>query len=131
MNGLTIKLEGMKSSYGPGDELSVIATWNSQEAPGPMEIRLFWFTGGMSPQQIGIVEIQTLERSGPSGFKNFKFVLPEGPRSFFGVLASLNWAIEAVAVQSKIHARAIFTVGTEESEGLLYKGAATEERPEE
>jgi hypothetical protein len=68
-----------------------------------VEIRLFWFTLGPQPRQIGLVEKLAIDRPGFQTSARFSFVLPAGPSAYIGRYTGLSWAVEAVALPSRRH----------------------------
>src|SRR5687767_10156158 len=66
------------------------------KAPERVEVRLFWFTTGSAPRQIGMAAKAVFANPSGSDTRRFEFVLPAKPWSFEGRLAGLRWAVEAV-----------------------------------
>jgi hypothetical protein len=110
MNTVSLKLDHSQRNYCPGDKLAGAVTWENEE-PRRVEIRLFWFTVGIAPRQIGLVEKMVIDRPRFQNSSNFAFRLPPGPYSFMGIRIGLCWAVEVVLLPSKRHATAYFNLG--------------------
>ena len=110
MNTISLKLDNGQQDYRPGDKLAGTTTWED-EKPRRVEIRLFWFTMGVAPRQVGLVEQMIIDRPRLQNSSNFAFVLPPGPYSFIGRKIGLSWAVEIVLLPSKRHAAACFNLG--------------------
>ena len=108
-NPITIQLE--KTDFTPGSAITGKITWATGPTNNSLELRLFWFTEGRGTQDIEIVDEQVYDTSSRhQGDEEFTLQLPETPLSFSGQLISLQWAIEAVAIQSGASERADITV---------------------
>ena len=78
-----------------GEKFSGTVRWSVERAPASVEVRLFWFTTGVAPRQIGLVEKILITRPPAHDTQGFEFVLPAKPWRFQGRLAGLLWAVEA------------------------------------
>jgi hypothetical protein len=113
MSADSIQIQGVQPEYRPGETISGAVSWSTEQRPSRIEIRLFWFTLGHSPHQLGLVEKRVVAAPNPFDSTRFEFRLPEGPWSFGGFLTGINWAVEAVMVPSRHHARVTFVLGPE------------------
>lgn len=110
MNANPITIRGLLPSYQPSTPVTGVVDWQLSQRIDRVIIRLFWMASGAAPVQIGVVDTYTIERADPAGTSRFEFLLPAGPWSFQGRLQGLGWGVEAIALPSKLHASAIFTV---------------------
>lgn len=76
--------------------------------------------------QVEVVETCTIDRPDAAGTSWFEFQLPAGPWSFQGQLLGLGLGVEAIALPSKLHASAIFTVSPAGTVIDPYAGAVEE-----
>jgi hypothetical protein len=120
MSGTLIAIHGVRACYQPGESISGSVEWKAERSPGAISIQLFWMTSGAAARQIGIVECCRVERPDSSGTSRFDFRLPEGPWSFEGSLARLDWVIEAIVVPSEENTHVKFSVGPEGRQPNLY-----------
>jgi hypothetical protein len=105
MNSLHIKTDGDQTTFSPGIEISGTATWQLDQSPAQIELRLFWFTSGMGNEDIGIHQTISFDHASRQDSRPFRFQLPAAPCSFDGQLTTLNWALELVAGSGKEVAR--------------------------
>jgi hypothetical protein len=99
------------ASRRPRDVIELRAQWAWDAPVDELEVRLFWYTIGKGREDFSVVELQSVESPLPNEARSFRFTLPEGPYSFVGKLALLQWAIELIAGKSV--ARWEFTLGPE------------------
>ena len=111
MSELTIELAGDRSGCRPGEELQGTVSWNMNQAPTSLELRLFCFTRGKGTEDTTIVDTIRFDCSSANESKLFRFQLPAAPYSFSGQLISLIWAVELVASPSKQVVRREIQVG--------------------
>jgi hypothetical protein len=111
MSVISIQIDGGKLHYRPGEKISGVVSWSAERAPASIEVRLFWFTTGESPRQIGMVARTVFSRPAAHDNQRFEFVLPAKPWSFEGRLAGLYWAVEAILLPTRVCARTVITVG--------------------
>lgn len=112
MNPVHLQLDRNENdslNFRPGDVLKGTATW-ADDGTQRVEIRLFWFTFGVPPRQIGLVEKQVTDRPGFQTSTRFSFVLPDGPSSYVGRSTGLSWAVEVVVLPSRRHSMMSFTL---------------------
>lgn len=104
-HGLSLDLEGGRTSFRPGEELVCTVSWDfpsadletgEAETPEALEVRLFWYTEGRGDRDVGLVKTERLAPLGATGDREVTFRLPQGPYSFSGALISLIWALEVV-----------------------------------
>jgi len=111
MSTLTVEIDGGRHRFEPGERVEGQASWQLDEAPRELEVRLFWATSGRGDEDVEVVAVEPVPAPGASGWVRFGFQLPPGPYSFSGQLVSLGWAIELVAPHEKVAGSAILVVG--------------------
>ena len=116
---LSIQLEGGLYNYCPGETLRGSASWNVDEVPQSVEVRLFWLTSGVTLSQTGIVKRIIVDRPSARGMKSFQFTVPDAPWSFTGRFVSLNWAVEVVLLPSRKNARQFISISPHRTQILL------------
>jgi len=119
MSELSIEIDGGLYSYCPGETLKGRAWWNVDGAPQAVEVRLFWFTTGVTLSQAGIVKRIIVDRPSARSSKEFQFVIPDAPWSFTGRFVSVNWAVEVVLLPSRKNARQFITVSPDRKQIFL------------
>jgi len=87
-----------RTDFAPGDEVTGIASWALDEAPGRVELRLFWTTRGKGTTDTMISDTISFAQPGTRDAKPFTLTLPPGPHSYSGTLVSVVWAIELVVL---------------------------------
>lgn len=108
-NPITIQLE--KTAFSPSGEVTGKIIWATGPTNNTLELRLFWFTEGRGTQDIQVVDQLVYDTSSRhQGDEDFVLHLPQSPPSFSGQLISLQWALEAVAIQQGDSERADITV---------------------
>jgi hypothetical protein len=113
-----------RTSFRPGETLSVSALWALPEKPAALEARLFWYTRGKGTDDVGVVAARTIENPEAAGERAISFKLPPQPWSFSGKLISLIWAVELVAEPGGRSARAEFVLSPDGTEILLNAAGA-------
>jgi hypothetical protein len=108
MSEIFIQLDNETRLHRPGERLQGLVKWSLKPAPRSVEVRLFWFTTGASPQQIGLVEKIVFADPPFEDSRRFAFILPAKPWSFRGRLTILRWAVEAVLLPTRTCARCLF-----------------------
>lgn len=96
MKSSGITLNQVKKQFAPFERIEGRVTWNLDQVPKHLEIRLFWFTDGKGNEEFGVIDILRLQTI-QQGEAEFSFDLPEGPYSFSGNLITLIWGLELVA----------------------------------
>jgi hypothetical protein len=96
MNTLRLGLQGDRTAYEPGDELTGAALWELDAPPASAELRLVWSTRGKGTEEAAVVETVTFDAPQAGDTRPFKIRLPAGPYTFSGKLISLIWALELV-----------------------------------
>jgi hypothetical protein len=97
MDQLGVETRDGNTSFRPGEVVEGRATWQLDEEPKSVELRLFWYTSGKGDRDVGVAESVVFEEPGASRLQPFQFRLPDGPYSFSGKLITLTWAIEIIA----------------------------------
>ncbi len=97
MSKLKIQIESGQTSFTPGDTIAGNVSWQFDDRPDKVALRLIWFTRGKGTEDVGIVE--ETEFDGASAFetRQFRLKTPLGPYSYSGSLLSIIWAIEAMS----------------------------------
>ncbi len=96
MTELEIKTRLDKTNFIPGEELGGEVSWQTDSAPGKVELRLFWHTEGKGGRDVQTVATVSFDNAGKQDRRPFQFQLPASPYSFSGKLISLVWALELV-----------------------------------
>ncbi len=94
MPSLTIQLESDKTAFRPGDRVAGTVSWQLEDQPKQVELRLLWYTQGKGDEDAGLVETTTFAQPSQADRRSFHFTLPAAPYSFSGSLISLTWALE-------------------------------------
>ena len=105
MSRLTVEIEDGRTAFSPGETIRGTASWQLDQAPEEIEVRLFWYTQGKGDQDVGGVKTERVPAPGSEGSQEFAFAAPRGPHSFSGKLISVVWAVELVALPSRDAAR--------------------------
>lgn len=117
-NPITIQLE--TTDFTPGGTVTGKIIWATGPTNNTLELRLFWFTEGRGTQDIEVVDELSYDSSSRhQGEEDFVLHLPDTPLSFSGQLVSLQWAVEAVAIQQGISERVDITVSLTGKEAIL------------
>jgi hypothetical protein len=111
-----------RTSFRPGETLSVSVLWALPEKPALLEARLFWYTRGKGTDDVGVIVVEKIDGADVAGERALSFRLPAQPWSFSGKLVSLIWAVELVADPGGRSARAEFTLSPDGREILLHGG---------
>ena len=56
MPNLSIQLESDKTAFRPGDRVAGTVSWQLEEQPKQVELRLLWYTQGKGDEDAGLVE---------------------------------------------------------------------------
>ena len=96
MEPLSIDLRDNQKSFAPGEMLEGKATWQLDQAPAKVFLRLFWFTRGKGTEDIKVISETVFDHPLAAESRPFKMPLPQRPYSFSGRLVSLIWALELV-----------------------------------
>lgn len=102
----------------PNGRVKGSVTWQVEQMPKNMSVRLFWYTQGRGTEDLQVVDRVNLEPA-LQGQAGFEFIVPEGPYSFSGKLISLIWAVEAVVLPGGECVRETITVSPSGNEILL------------
>ncbi len=96
MSKLEIRLTEA-GSFRSGDEIKGSVSWDFENSPESIFVRLFWYTSGKGSRDVGIEKEIKFDRPDPRETRSFSFKAPSSPYSFSGRLISIIWAIEALA----------------------------------
>ena len=116
---MKVEIDGGRAAFAPGERVEGLASWELQEPPAELEVRLFWCTSGRGTEDQSVVAVEAVPAPAASGWVRFSFALPPGPYSFSGRLVSLGWAVELVAPREKVAASASIVVGPEGREARI------------
>jgi hypothetical protein len=97
MSRMKLELAEGRTRYRPGETLEGAATWDLDQAPNLLEVRLYWRTRGRGTVDLEIVRSVKFEGARAQERRPFKIALPPGPYSFSGTLVSVAWGVELVA----------------------------------
>jgi hypothetical protein len=100
MSELEIRTHDDKTGFLPGEELAGEVSWQTDSAPGPVELRLFWHTEGKGTRDVEVIESISFNVPGRQDRSDFRFQLPDSPYSFSGKLISVVWALELVLLST-------------------------------
>ncbi len=95
MSRLAIETAARKLAFAPGEACAGRVSWELDEPPESVELRLFWFSEAKGEQDAEIVATESFPLSA-RGEGSFRFEIPPGPLSFTGSLVTLAWALELV-----------------------------------
>ncbi|MCA9046427.1 MAG: hypothetical protein KDA69_19025 [Planctomycetaceae bacterium] len=124
MSNLSISIPDESAAYEPGSEAELDLSWDLDEAPSRLVLRVVWNTAGKGDQDLKIAKVVTIDSPGRSGSKTLVIVLPWGPYSFSGKLISLQWGFELIAFPSSESIREEFTLAPEGREVRLLANKA-------
>ena len=119
MPDLAIEFENDRRSFEPGEEISVMLSWNLESPHQAIELRAVWNTEGKGTTDLGIEHSITIDSPDSTGSRRMSFTLPEAPYSFSGHLISLVWALELVVKPSEQSCRKEFTMAPGAAEVIL------------
>ncbi len=123
MSTVRIGTKDDQKAYRPGETIEGAIGWELPEAPGSIEVRLFWQTRGKGTEDVEVVERLRLERPLAQGAHAFRFTAPAEPVSFSGRLIALNWALEVVVLRQGPSARVDLVIAPDGRE-IVLGGAA-------
>jgi hypothetical protein len=121
MSELEIKTRDDRTHFLPGEVLVGEARW-WLDAPGEIQLRLFWRTSGKGTKDVKVVERINFDNPKRAEDRAFSLQLPDGPYSFSGKLISLVWALELVVTPTNETERLEIIISPTNSEILLYGG---------
>lgn len=128
MSTVRIGTKEDQRAYRPGETIEGAIGWELPEAPGSIEVRLFWQTRGKGTEDVEVVDRLRLERPLAQGAHSFRFMAPPEPVSFSGRLIALNWALEVVVLRQGPSARFDLIIAPDGREivlGAAIPGAST------
>jgi len=96
VSAFQITLEGARTAYAPGETIAGEVAWSAPDPPGPLALRLFWYTQGKGTRDVGLAWEEPIEAAACSGRQRFRVKAPDHPPSVSGTLVSICWALEAV-----------------------------------
>jgi hypothetical protein len=88
---LSIQIRDQKSEFSPGERILGEATWQLDQQPKIVEMRLVWSSSGKGSSDSSVVETYSFADPQMTETRSFNFMLPNGPYSFRGTLIELKW----------------------------------------
>ncbi len=101
MSELTIHIEGDKTSFLPGEEVTGTVSWQLSEPAEQISLNLLWHTSGKGDSDAEITETVNFASPSNKDSRPFRLRLPDSPYSFSGKLISLGWALEILVEPSE------------------------------
>ena len=101
---LEIDLEH-RDSFEPGEEIEVGVSWDMRLDPTQVQLRVVWNTSGKGTQDVEVAHQVALESPRKRERRQVRVSLPSEPYSFSGRLISVVWALELIALPSKLSTR--------------------------
>lgn len=127
MNTLQVDLPGDRTSFEPGEEVELTLSWELEEAPESVELRLVWSTSGKGTTDLAVVQRVPFEFPSTQETRRTSVTLPGSPYSFSGKLISLLWAFELIAFPSEDSTRREIVIAPEGTEVRLMAVAKADE----
>jgi hypothetical protein len=125
---LAVAVADGRAAFAPREAVEGTVSWRFAEPPAKVELRLLWYTEGRGEQDVQVVAAVPFEAPAAADRRPFRLSLPPGPYSFSGRLASLHWALEAVAEPGDRSARAEIVVAPKGREVRLDPAAGASGR---
>ena len=66
MPSLSIQLESDKTAFQPGDRVAGTASWQLEDQPKEVELRLLWYTQGKGDEDAGLAESMSFDQPSPA-----------------------------------------------------------------
>jgi len=120
MADLNIEIRDAAASFSPNEEVTGTASWQVDQQPKSVELRLFWYTKGIGTTDLGVADSVQFEAPLPTDRREFRLRFPNAPFSFSGKLISLLWALELVVDGEKETARVDLTMSPTLEEVVLH-----------
>jgi hypothetical protein len=98
MNRLQIQTADGWTNFTPGAAVDLDLSWDLEQPPATLEVRLVWNTAGKGTTDLSVVQSHSIESPTPRDSRRMTITLPTSPYSFSGKLVSLIWALELVAL---------------------------------
>jgi hypothetical protein len=95
---LTVTLE--RSVFEPGEEVPGHVSWDLEDRPEAVVVRLCWRTSGRGTTDVRVVDEKRWVGPPAESYRPFQLRLPREPFSFSGQLISLTWTVEVVVEPS-------------------------------
>ena len=108
-----------KTTFSPGEAISLEADWLLAEHVDGLEVRLFWYTAGIGTQDSETVATVEICDPALNGRQTVGFVAPQHPYSYSGKLISIQWAAELVDVKGRQATRLDLTIGPNGNEATI------------
>ena len=124
MNRMHIEPTGGTTNFAPGSQFEGKITWELDEEPESIELRLVWSTAGKGDRDLDVADVVTFDNPGRRGSQSVELSLPRTPYSFSGKLISLIWAVELIAFPSNDSTRTEIIIAPNATEILLRQDSA-------
>lgn len=126
MNRLQIHTPDGWTNFEPGAAVDLHLSWDLEQPPDALELRLVWNTAGKGTTDLSVVQSHTIESPTPRDSKRMTITLPTSPYSFSGKLVSLIWALELVALPGMNSTRQEIIIAPASREVVLQPVGAAE-----
>ncbi|MCA9025429.1 MAG: hypothetical protein KDA86_09480 [Planctomycetaceae bacterium] len=127
MNRLEIEFPRERNTFEPGEEIDLTVSWELEEAPERIELRLVWNTSGKGTTDLEIVQAVPFEFPSPFETRQTRMTLPGSPYSFSGKLITLQWGLELIAFPSEESTRREIVIAPSGTEVRLKSIKQTEQ----
>ena len=121
MNEVRVQLKDEQRVFRPDETVRGVVTWNFDRPPSCVEARLCWHCTGASGTETRTIETRDFDKPAATGKREFSFRLPDAPCSFQAAYATLNWAVEIVALPSRACAHVCFDLSPAGEPLSLYR----------
>ena len=111
MSTLSVATVDGRTEFHPGEEIDVDVSWEFEEPPEAIELRLVWNTAGKGTTDLRVVQTERFDEPPLSDRRRKTLTLPRSPYSFSGKLVSVIWALELVALPKEDSERLEITIG--------------------
>lgn len=119
MNTLKIDTPGNADAFYAGAEIEIYPSWDLEQEPDAIELRLVWHTAGKGDEDLKVVKTVRFDKPRAREQRTVPLTLPWGPYSFSGKLISLIWGMELIAFPGQDSVRREFTLSHTGEEVLL------------
>ncbi len=108
-----------KTTFSPGEAITLEADWLLVERVDGLEVRLFWYTSGIGTRDGETVATVAIDDPALNGSQTVGFIAPQQPYSYSGKLISIQWAAELVDVKGRQATRLDLTIGPAGNEATI------------
>ena len=89
---ITIRLEGGRETFAPGETLRGTISWQPADSPARAELSVLWFTEGKGDRDSGVAHFEEVTLDG-RGDHGFEIHLPLLPLTYHGELLKIHWTV--------------------------------------